>query len=137
MSRSASTAPSPTPLIYPPPAPSWRPPIGEGAARWTSLIGPGHQAGRRGFEAASSAANVIATPPGLTHWLLGAPQQSPMRHNIRPVLQLHCFSSCLSVTGPLTPRWFPPVTAEVPPPRWALRGSGPVRRARYRRGSRT
>lgn len=60
-----------------------------------------------------------------------------MRHNIRLGLQLRWFSSCLSVTGSLTPRWFPPVTAEVPPPRWALRGSGPVRRARYPQGSRT
>lgn len=73
MSRPASTAPSPTPLIYPPPAPSWRPPIGEDDTRWRSLIGPDHQAGRRRFEAASSATDVTATPPGRTHWLLVAP----------------------------------------------------------------
>lgn len=53
-----------------PPAPSWRPPIGEGASRWRTLIGPCHQAGRCRFEAASSATYVTATPPGLTHWLL-------------------------------------------------------------------
>lgn len=35
---------------------------------------------------------------------VGRAQQSPMRHNIRPVLPVRWFSSCLSVTGSLTPR---------------------------------
>lgn len=46
-----------------PPAPSWRPPIGCAAARWTPLIGPDHQAGRRRFEALSDASHVTAPPP--------------------------------------------------------------------------
>lgn len=74
MPRLASTAPSPSPLLYLPPARSWRPPIGEGAARWRPLIGPGHQAGRSRFEVACSATDITSTPtPGPTHWLLEVP----------------------------------------------------------------
>lgn len=54
----------------------------------------------------------------------GRAQQTPMGGNIRPVLRPHWFRNCLSVTRPLTPRLFPPVTGEVPPLRWALRGRG-------------
>lgn len=56
-----------------PPAPSWRPLIGQGASRWRPLIGPSHQAGRCRFEAASSATHVTATPPRADSLATGRP----------------------------------------------------------------
>lgn len=70
---------------------------------------------------ASSAANVSRYALGWRSLAAGRGPTITMRHNIRPVLQLRWFSSCLSVTD-FTPRWFPPVTAEVPPPRWGPEG---------------